>query len=127
MIQLFLWTSWLWRCVNPKQIINFFLLTGVSYPEQESGESEAIMQPQCDLRIHLSIQKLSFNYPSQNRPSIICPCSIQPKPEWNILWKVSSSSIKAPFWRSVHFWVYFSIFSLWGFSVFFFLGFNFWV
>ena len=29
------------------------LLTGVSYPEQESGESEVSPQPQCDLSIHL--------------------------------------------------------------------------
>ena len=48
------------------------LLTGVSYPEQESGESKTISQPQCDLSIHLSIQKLLFIYPTQNRPSIIC-------------------------------------------------------
>ena len=40
---------------KPKANQQPVLLTGVSYPEQESGESEAISQPQCDLSIYLSI------------------------------------------------------------------------
>lgn len=56
--------------VNQKPL----LLTGVLYSEQESGESEDILQPQCDLTIHVSIHKLLFIYPSPNQPSIICLC-----------------------------------------------------
>ena len=65
---------------KPKTNQQPLLLTGVSYPEQESGETKVIPQPQCDQSIHLP-----FIYPSQNKPFIICPCSIQPKSEWCIL------------------------------------------
>ena len=80
---------------KPKANQQPLLLTGMSYPEHESGETKAILQLQCDQSIHLSIQKLPFIYISQSKPSIICPCSIQLKSEWNILGKVSSSGIRA--------------------------------
>ena len=66
---------------KPKTNQQPLLLTGVSYLKQKSGESEAIPQPQCDLSIHLSIHKLPFIHSSQNKPSIICPFSIQPQSE----------------------------------------------
>ena len=51
---------------KPKANQQPLLLTGMSYPEHESGETKAILQPQCDQSMHLSI---------------ICPCSIQLKSE----------------------------------------------
>ena len=122
---LFLWTTWLWRSAKPKANQKPPLLTGVSYPGQESGESETIPQPQCDLLINLSIQKLSFIYPSQNKPSIFCPCLIQPKSDWSILGRVSSSGIRALLSRSIHFWVYFLILSFVTDSLFFWVSIQF--